>query len=77
MITRFAFATVLMVSSIGIATAGPGITDKHYWPNEVGPGAYRNQQPRAQQIQPVRPPDPARACAYVGGARSTPQKTCR
>jgi hypothetical protein len=85
MFTRFAFATALLVGSVGIATAGPGITDKHYWPTEVGPGFYRQgpfaqqtQGPFAQQIQPVRPAAPAKTCTYVGGARSTPlQKICR
>jgi hypothetical protein len=33
----------------GLAHAGPTITDKNYWPNEVGPGAYRTTPPQAGQ----------------------------
>lgn len=75
MITRFAFATALVVGFLGIAAAGPTITDKHYWPNEVGPGSYQKQPP-VQPRQTVQSPAPSNACAYVGGSRST-VRSCR
>jgi hypothetical protein len=40
---------VLTISTLmaltGTAYAGPGITDKSYWPNEVGPASYRGSMP--------------------------------
>ena len=77
MITRFAFAAVLMVGAVGTATAGPTITNYNYWPNEVGPGSHQKQAP-VQRNQTVRPPEPAaaQACAYAGGARAT-IRSCR
>ena len=29
----------------GVAHAGPGITDRSYWPNEVGPSSYQRVLP--------------------------------
>jgi hypothetical protein len=33
-----------LVILLGVAHAGPRITDKSYWPNEVGPSSYRNMR---------------------------------
>ena len=75
MITRFAFATALIVGAVGTAAAGPTITNYNYWPNELGPRASQKQVP-APRSQAVRPPEPSQACAYAGGARSV-VRTCR
>jgi hypothetical protein len=44
-------STLLALMALsGTAYAGPGITDKSYWPNEVGPSSYS----RAPQTEPDR-----------------------
>ena len=54
-------STLLALTALsGTAFAGPGITDKSYWPNEVGPSSYS----RAPQTVPDR----YRARAMQGGA---------
>jgi hypothetical protein len=66
---------ILLATTLGQATAGPSITDRSYWPNEVGPLAYRHAAPYvttnpagprgASQRVPV-----ARNCTYRGGPKS-------
>lgn len=47
---------ILLAASLGQAAAGPTITDKRYWPNEVGPSAYQQGGPyaAANQVPPRR-----------------------
>src|SRR6266571_6454179 len=54
-------ALLALMALSGTAYAGPGITDKSYWPNESGPSSYK----RSTQTEP----DSYRARAmYRGGA---------
>ena len=52
-------ALMALMALSGAAYAGPGITDKSYWPNEPGPSSYK----RSTQTEP----DPYRARAMVRG----------
>ena len=77
----FLFPLIAMSS---IANAGIGVSDKRYWPNEVGPGAYRTDRAQGDwnsrraptkrtlpyQVAPkVNNGQPK--CGYLGGAHST------
>jgi hypothetical protein len=53
----------LILTSEG-AKAGATISDKRYWPSEVGPGAYS---------QPM-PPAPAPQPPYQGDGRTKPRR---
>ena len=67
----------------GMAHAGPGITDKSYWPNEVGPSSYNRTAPtgldsyraRAMQDRRVLPSTQVAPegyngrCRYLGGPK--------
>jgi hypothetical protein len=44
---------LLLAASLGQAAAGQRMTDKSYWPNEVGPMAYR---PGGPYYTPSQPP---------------------
>lgn len=58
---------LLFATVSGIAEAGPTITDKRYWPNEVGPSAYRDspvqgeRRSRRLDRQSIKP---AKSCTY-------------
>ena len=58
MITKASLAGsfVLLAASLGQAMAGPTISDQRYWPNEVGPSAYRQvgESAYAQQVPKTR-----------------------
>lgn len=62
--SRKPFLTVsllfLLTMVAGAAYAGPNITSKSYWPNEVGPSSYRTTQTDANW---------RRAGAGLGAAR--------
>src|SRR6266436_5326630 len=68
-------STLLALMALsGTAYAGPGITDKSYWPSEVGPSHYN----RSMQTEP----DPYRARAMHRGraaapAQVAPENGCR
>ena len=79
-----AFSVLVPLMTISsMAIAGIGISNKRYWPNEVGPNAYRTDRTqddwnsrRAHERRAPRPqaaPDvhsrPDR-CRYLGGAHS-------
>jgi hypothetical protein len=51
-----------LITVSGVAYAGPGITDKSYWPSEAGPSSYHTSYLRT----PTQP-DRYRARAMVGG----------
>ena len=51
-----------LMASASVAHAGPTITNKNYWPNEVGPSSYYKTMPTA--------PDRLRARAKQRGAPS-------
>ena len=58
-------STLLALMALsGTAYAGPGITDKSYWPNESGPSSYK----RNTQTEP----DSYRARAMVRGRAAAP-----
>ncbi len=75
-----------LVALSGTAHAGPGITDKSYWPNEVGPSSYYRStqtvpdQYHARAMQRGRAVLPAQVapegnsgqygCRYQGGPKS-------
>jgi|GEM_PF-1325930 hypothetical protein len=72
---------ILLAASLGQAAAGPTITDKRYWPNEVGPSAYQQGGPyaAANQVPPRRTSQRApreKSCTYQGGPKSN-LWTCR
>ena len=76
---------VLTISSVlafvalsGAAYAGPTITNKNYWPNEVGPSsrpAITQTVPdwyHARAMQRAAPPAPRgdrQGCRYLGGPK--------
>ena len=68
-------STVLaLIALSGAAQAGPRITDKNYWLNEIGPSSQSAAQAqpdwyRARAMQPGQ-----YRCRYLGGPKS-PQ-TC-
>lgn len=81
--TKLALAgsIILLTASLGQAAAGPRITDKSYWPNEVGPSAYRLGGPyaSASSVRERRTPQRAHSekrCTYQGGPKSN-LWTCR
>jgi hypothetical protein len=47
---------ILLAASLGQAAAGPTITDKRYWPNEVGPSAYPQPQIKCRHAEPRNEP---------------------
>jgi hypothetical protein len=85
--TRPILAISLLASLVAMsatANAGATISDKRYWPNEVGPGAYRSVEttqraPRNAYAAIGRVAAPAVASAsagedawhYVGGPKSS------
>ncbi len=75
MIKRFVVATVLIIGVGSVGTAGPTITDRNYWPHEVGPNAYQKQSPvRRKAAAPIA--KPSETCTYTGGPRSN-FRSCR
>jgi hypothetical protein len=74
---------ILLAASLGQAVAGPTISDKRYWPNEVGPSAYRQgetayaqQVPRTRRGSVAQKPASPKSCTYQGGPKSN-LWTCR
>jgi hypothetical protein len=67
-------AWLLLLAAIsGTAEAGPTITDKRYWPNEVGPAAYRNSPVKDERRSPrlgMQSVKPAKSCTYQGGPKT-------
>lgn len=66
--------SLILLASLGYAVAGPAVSDKRFWPNEVGPGTYRQMgdAPYAR-MAPRTPHDKAtdtrvspRSCTYHG-----------
>jgi hypothetical protein len=77
MFTKLALsASLLFIAAASAAHAGPTITDKRYWPNEVGPSAYRSSATQAMarsdsQWRSDRASVPrTKSCTYQGGPKS-------
>lgn len=76
--TSLAASLILLAASLGQAVAGPTISDKRYWPNEVGPSAYRQGggPAYAEQVRRTRrgfvaqKPASPKSCTYQGGPKS-------
>lgn len=68
-------ASLLLIAAANAAHAGPTITDKRYWPNEVGPSVHsgkaqtttrRDPQWRSDRVPVTR----EKSCTYQGGPKS-------
>lgn len=66
---------LLVVASFGQAVAGPTISDKRYWPNEVGPSADRQSGPYARVPSSSsfdrQPAASGKTFRYQGGPKGT------
>jgi hypothetical protein len=64
-----------LVAATSAANAGATISDKRYWPNEVGPAAYRNSSaqraPNDAFASTDRNRSPVGKWRYIGGPKSS------
>jgi hypothetical protein len=78
MISKMSLAgtLVLLAASVGQAVAGPTITDKRYWPNEVGPSANKVGPSASEEVGRSSYDFAPEQLTTSGSPPTTWQKTC-